>query len=1158
MRVDALLEKITHNGDIRRISGAPEGADGQLVAGIAARHRTTTLVIARDESRAFHLANMARFFAPRLECLVLPGWDSLPYDRISPSPQVAAQRCGVLARLAGGPSRGPLLVIAAAGGVVQRIPPRDVLAQGAFAAQAGGQIAPETLRLYLEANGYSRASTVREPGEYAFRGGICDLFAPGSADPVRLDFFGDTLETIKSFDAETQRSKDKRPGIVLAPVSEVLFTDDSVSQFRRQYAARFGPPPSTDAIYEAARSRIRRQGIEQYLPFFYEHLETLFDYVGPDALILSEALAQNAMLERLAMVRDHHAARLASGGQNNVRILAPEQLFLGEDELQGLLDQRKTKKFGSFDEPQAVDFEAKPCRNFAAERNETDGHLFEAVCHVLRAQRQKGKITILAAWSEGSAERLGSVLGDYGMTDLVRVDQFHQCLELPRDKIGLVILPLDQGYETSELFVLSETDILGERLARPRRKRRATNLISELAALNHGDFVVHIDHGIARYEGLKTLDIQDAPHDCLELTYAGGDKLYLPVENIDLVTRFGGDSTDAQLDKMGGVGWQNRKARAKKKLLEMAEALIEIAARRALKDGEVIEAPAGTFEEFCARFPYMETEDQAAAIEDVIGDMASGRPMDRLICGDVGFGKTEVALRAAFVAAMSGRQVAVVAPTTLLARQHYRIFSERFAGWPIRVRRLSRLVTAKEAAETRAALKEGTIEIVVGTHAILGKDVGFKDLGLLVVDEEQHFGVKHKERLKELRAEVHILTLSATPIPRTLQSALNGIRDLSIIATPPVDRLAVRTYVAEMDMVTVREALLRELYRGGQSFFVAPRIADLADIEALLKTHVPEVKYVVAHGQMPPTQLEDIMSAFYDGNFDVLLSTTIVESGLDIPRANTLMVHRADMFGLAQLYQLRGRVGRSKQRAYAYLLTPAGQNLSAGAEKRLKVLQSLDSLGAGFQLASHDLDLRGGGNLLGDEQSGHIKEVGAELYQQMLEEAVASLRHSEASTAQKLQSRDWSPQINMGVAVLIPEEYVSDLNLRMSLYRRLAGLEGEAERRAFGAELIDRFGAMPPETEQLIVIAGIKELCRKANIAKLDAGAKGAVATFRPEGFPETDGLVKLVMQSRGRWKLRPDERLVLSGDWPLAPARLKAVRDGLQELVGVMERKVA
>ncbi|MGZ3273361.1 MAG: transcription-repair coupling factor, partial [Caulobacteraceae bacterium] len=709
------------------------------------------------------------------------------------------------------------------------------------------------------------------------------------------------------------------------------------------------------------------------------------------------------------------------------------------------------------------------------------------------------------------------------------------------------VLPLEHGFETENLAVISETDILGDRLARPRKKRRAANFLAEASALTPGDLVVHIDHGIGRYDGLKTLDVQGAPHDCLELQYGGEAKLYLPVENIDLLTRYGADGENVQLDRLGGAAWQARKARAKERLREMAEGLIKIAAARQLHHTAEIDPPQGLFDEFCARFPYEETEDQLNAIGDVLGDLTQGRPMDRLICGDVGFGKTEVALRAAFVMAMSGRQVAVVCPTTLLSRQHFKTFTERFKGWPVKVRQLSRLVPAKDAAATREGLAKGEIEIVVGTHAILSEQVKFKDLGMVVVDEEQHFGVKHKEKLKALRADVHMLTLTATPIPRTLQMALSGIREMSIIATPPVDRLAVRTYITPFDPVVVREALLREKYRGGQAYYVAPRLADLPELERFLREQVPEIKFVVGHGQMSATQLEDVMSAFYDGQYDVLLSTTIVESGLDIPTANTLIIHRADMFGLAQLYQLRGRVGRAKARAYAYLTTPSEKPITLSAEKRLKVLQSLDSLGAGFQLASHDLDIRGGGNLLGDEQSGHIREIGVELYQQMLEDAVAELR--EQGGVEINTSRGWSPQINTGAAVLIPEEYVPDLNVRLALYRRLSDAERPEDREALAAELIDRFGPLPQEADQLLKVVAIKGLCRQANVSKIDVGPKGAVVTFRDEQFPNPLGLVQIVQKQQAFWKIRPDNKVVVKGEWETPDQRLAAAERILSQL---------
>ena len=739
---------------------------------------------------------------------------------------------------------------------------------------------------------------------------------------------------------------------------------------------------------------------------------------------------------------------------------------------------------------------------------------------------------VIASYSPGARERLRGLLADSGVSD---AREIAGAREIGADTgLYLAVWALEHGFEAPGLTVVSEQDVLGDRLIRaPRRRKRAENFLTEAAGLSPGDLVVHVDHGIGRYLGLETVTAMGAPHECLALEYAGGDKLYLPVENIELLSRYGHE--EGLLDKLGGGAWQAKKARLKQRIRDMAERLIRIAAERALRAAPELTPPDGLWDEFCARFPYAETDDQLNAIEDVLGDMASGRPMDRLVCGDVGFGKTEVALRAAFVAAMSGVQVAVIAPTTLLARQHFRSFSERFRGMPLRVRQLSRFVSAKEAAETRAGLADGSVEIVVGTHALLAKGVKFATLGLLVIDEEQHFGVQHKERLKALRSDVHVLTLTATPIPRTLQMALSGVRELSLIATPPVDRLAVRTYVSEFDPLTVREALLRERYRGGQSFYVVPRIADLADAEQFLREQVPEVRVVTAHGQMAAGDLDARMNDFYDGKHDVLLATTIIESGLDIPAANTLVVHRADMFGLSQLYQIRGRVGRSKLRAYAFFTTEPRKKLTPQAEKRLRVLGALDSLGAGFTLASQDLDIRGAGNLLGEEQSGQVREVGFELYQEMLQEQIAKLQSGDIAM---VEDGEWSPQINLGVPVLIPEAYVPDLDVRLGLYRRLSSLERKVEMEGFAAELIDRFGPLPPEVDTLMLVVRIKALCKRAGIARLDGGPKGATLQFHGDKFADPAGLVQFLHDQKGAAKIK-DNKVVLRRIWDGDRARL-------------------
>jgi transcription-repair coupling factor (superfamily II helicase) len=935
----------------------------------------------------------------------------------------------------------------------------------------------------------------------------------------------------------------------------VLLTEETISRFRKGYVAEFGAP-GDDPLYEAVSEGVRRAGVEHQLPLFYESAETVFDYLGEGVLVAFDHQTGEAREERLHMIADAYEARTESAKNRSAyKALPPEALYLTKEEWAERLEGRPHRRFSPFqaDEDQAgvVDMGARQGRSFAPERQQDSVHLFEQVGEHARALAKAGKRVLFASWSEGSSERLGTMLADHGLKGLRFAPYWDAARAADPKHPQRVVLPVDAGFETDTLAVISETDILGDRLARPRKRRRAQNFLAEAAALSQGDLVVHIEHGIGRYEGLTTLEVQEAPHDCLELHYHGESKLYLPVENIDLLTRYGSDSDGVQLDRLGGAAWQARKARAKERLREMADGLIKIAAARQLRHVEELEVQPGLFDEFCARFPYEETEDQLTAIGDVLEDFAKGVPMDRLICGDVGFGKTEVALRAAFVAAMTGKQVAVVCPTTLLARQHFKTFSDRFHGWPVKVRQLSRMISAKDAAETREGIKKGEVEIVVGTHAVLSEQVKFANLGLVIVDEEQHFGVKHKEKLKALRADVHMLTLSATPIPRTLQMALSGIRELSLIATPPVDRLAVRTYITPWDPVVVREALLREKYRGGQAYFVAPRVADLPELEKFLREQVPEVKFVVGHGQMAASQLEDVMGAFYEGQYDVLLSTTIVESGLDIPTANTLIIHRADMFGLAQLYQIRGRVGRSKARAYAYLTTPANKQITLGAEKRLKVLQSLDSLGAGFQLASHDLDIRGGGNLLGEEQSGHIKEIGVELYQQMLEDAVAELKAGDAKELQ--DARGWSPQINTGAAVLIPEDYVPDLNVRLALYRRLSEAERVEDREALAAELIDRFGPLPAEAGSLLKVVAIKGLCRQANVAKVDVGPKGAVLSFRGDRFDNPGGLVAHV-QKNGLWKLRPDHKVVVKGEWETPAQRLNAAERILTDLARLAE----
>ncbi|MFC5385753.1 transcription-repair coupling factor [Aquamicrobium segne] len=1103
------------------------------------------LFVARDGQRLPAIVEALSFVDPGLPVLELPAWDCLPYDRVSPGSDAAARRLDALAAIAAlreKPHRA--VVLTTANALLQRMPPAQLIEAQTFRARPGNQVDMDLLVRRLENSGFERVPTVREVGEFAVRGGILDLYAPGTQEALRLDFFGDTLESIRSFDVASQRTIGQRTELTMQAMSEVALNADSISRFRRSYIEAFGVPSRDDALYAAVSEGRRFAGMEHWLPFFYERLETIFDYL-PDVPVVFDHLANEALVERHAQILDHYEARKqqSEGALKDAvpyQPVAPQFLYLSPDDVKLATTKRVAIELTPFAAPDVGERKvfhagARAGRSFAEERADPNANVFsEAVKHI-SDQRAAGRRIVIAGWTEGSLDRLAQILAEHHLGNLKQVATLGAAEKLEKGQAALAVLQLETGFETDDMVVVAEQDILGDRLVRRSKKRkRAADFISEAGSLSAGDIVVHADHGIGRFIGLQTIQAAGAPHDCLEIHYAGDDRLFLPVENIELLSRYGSDSAEATLDRLGGGAWQARKARLKKRLLDMAGDLIRIAAERQMRTAPAMIPAEGLYGEFCARFPYEETDDQQTAIDSIMDDLSAGRPMDRLVCGDVGFGKTEVALRAAFIAAMEGFQVAIVVPTTLLSRQHYRTFSQRFAGLPVKVRQASRLVGAKELAETKKGLEDGTVDIVVGTHALLGSAIKFKNLGLLIIDEEQHFGVKHKERLKDLKSDVHVLTLSATPIPRTLQLALTGVRELSLIATPPVDRMAVRTFMSPFDPLVIRETLLRERYRGGQSFYVVPRISDLAEIEEFLKNEVPELKVTVAHGQMPPGRLDDIMNAFYEGQYDVLLSTTIVESGLDIPTANTMIVHRADMFGLAQLYQLRGRVGRSKLRAYALFTLPARKKLTDTAERRLKVLQSLDSLGAGFQLASHDLDIRGAGNLLGQEQSGHIKEVGFELYQQMLEEAVAEVKDSGS-----VADSGWSPQISIGTAVMIPETYVPDLQLRLALYRRLGDLETPEEIDAFGVELIDRFGPLPDEVTHLLKIVFIKALCRTANVEKLDAGPKGVVIQFRNKTFANPAGLVKFIGEQGILAKIRPDQSIVFIRDWPTPDKRL-------------------
>jgi len=1152
------------------VHGAPEGFDALLLARRRAETDAPVLHVCRDDARTARLAEALGFYAPEVEVLRFPAWDCLPYDRVSPNPEIVAERVATLTRLLE-PGERPRIVLTTVNALVQKVPPREVFQGATLLLKKGGRVQPERLTAFLEANGYGRTGTVMEPGEYAVRGGIIDLYPAGEPDPIRLDLFGDEIESMRRFDTATQRSGEALTELWLRPVGEVFLDEESITRFRTAWRDLFGAAAAEDPLYVSVSAGRKHPGMEHWAGLFHERMETLLDYL-PGASVSLDYQAEDVLSARLEMIADHYEARRAPvrtiEGEVPYRPAPPGSLYLNRRGWDRMLAGSPVFRFTPFAQAEGaegIDAGGRPGRLFTEVRA-AGQNVFAAYAEYAEAMAKQGRRPVVAAWTRGSRERLGNLLRENRVA-ATAVEDFAAIQKLQPGVVGLAVLGLERGFTAPPeatgtgfgLAVTGEQDLLGERIARPpRRRKRADQFIADATGIEQGDLVVHQDHGIGRYDGLETIEVNGAPHDCLRLIYDGGDKLFLPVENIDVLSRFGSETQGVALDKLGGTSWQNRKAKAKQRIQDMAERLIRIAAERRVREGILATPPEGAWDEFCARFPFAETEDQQRAIADVLEDLAAGRPMDRLVCGDVGFGKTEVALRAAFVVAMSGAQVAVVVPTTLLARQHYRTFAARFEGMPVKVAQLSRMVNAKEAAKVREGLKDGSINIVIGTHALLAKGVEFADLGLVIVDEEQHFGVAHKERLKALKTDVHVLTLTATPIPRTLQLALTGVREMSIIATPPVDRLAVRTFIMPWDGVVLREAIQRERFRGGQVFCVVPRLEDMPKVAERLREIVPEARIAEAHGRLSATELERVMTEFSDGKHDILLSTNIVESGLDMPAVNTLIIHRADMFGLAQLYQLRGRVGRGKQRGYAYLTWPAAHRLSAAAQKRLEVMQTLDNLGAGFTLASHDLDIRGAGNLLGDEQSGHIREVGIELYQQMLEDAVAELKAGQGRKRSEADyARDWTPNINLGLPVLIPEDYVRDLPVRLGLYRRIGTLATDAEIDAMAAELADRFGPLPQEVENLLQVVAIKRLCREAGVEKLDAGPKGIVLSFFRNHFRNPGGLVSWVAAQKGLVRLRPDHKLALLREMEL-PQRVRVAKELLGALAKVANQAKA
>ena len=1113
--------------------------------------RHPLIYITSSQERAYQLTQQLMIvLRSKAKILSLPEWDCLPYDRVSPSQDVLSERMNTLISILyeQNPTQ-PLILVASCNSALQRIAPKPHMEGQTLTLATSSKISFAQLSIYLSDKGYLRTDTVREAGEFAIRGDIVDIYPVGEENPIRLDFFGDEIESMRIFDPLTQTSIGKASSITLKPSSEICLSPDAINTFRRKYREQFGS--AMTPLYESISQGRRYIGMEHWLPLFFDAPQTVFDYL-PNALILMDFQADDAVRTRLELLQDYYhnrTQRLTGDKSPAFNPVKPAQLCLTQAEWDALKYSPNRILVTPFspetESPETQDFGCRSLLLFDKLPADTQGDAPHDLnnleklkaAFVTRKDPQKKPI-ILTALSEGSKDRLMTLLEEHGLNTVKSIEEWPS-FEM-KDSLLLLTYPLERGFESPNFILITEQDLLGEKMIRqPGKKRQVKKLLLETNQLVTGDLVVHRDHGVGQYQGLSALQIGSAFHDCLCLLYEGGDKLFLPVENIEAISRYGSEGATAQLDKLGAIGWQNRKARVKKRIKEIADYLIKLAAERALHRGEIFETTIPSYDDFCARFPYVETDDQLRAIAETLEDMSSGKPMDRLICGDVGFGKTEVALRAAFIAAANGKQVAIVTPTTLLCRQHFKTFTDRFANTGYRVEQLSRLVTPTQSGKIRHDLADGKVDIIIATHTLFSDKAKFADLGLVIIDEEQHFGVKQKEKLKSLQSDVHVLTLTATPIPRTLQMALTGVREMSIIATPPIDRLAVRTFVTPYDSLIIREAILREHYRGGQVFFVCPRLDDLVQLEKDLALLIPEIKLITAHGQMPTTQLENVMTAFYDRQYDLLLSTNIVESGIDIASANTLIIHRSDLFGLAQLYQLRGRVGRSKAQSYAYLTMPANKPISETAQRRLEIMQTLDKLGAGFTLASHDMDIRGTGNLVGEEQSGHIREVGVELYQHLLQEAILMVRAEQELGIHV--DRDWSPQINLGTSVMIPETYVADLNLRLSLYRRAANLQNRNEIDGFAAEMIDRFGKLPPEVRNLFEIIEIKSYCRQASIEKVDAGPKGLVITFRNNTFANPLTLLEHIQNPKTAAKMRPDQKVVFMREWDNLDQRVRS-----------------
>ena len=1120
---------------------------GLAVTAAAQRHDGPVVVICADTPETSRLEYEMRFFAAdvdRLPVLTCPDWETLPYDVFSPHQDIVSQRLATLHRL---PSLRKGVLIIAASTLLHRLPPRAYLDAHSLTLDVGQTFELEDMRRRLEASGYRCVTQVMEHGEFAVRGSIFDLYPMGSALPYRIDLLDEEIDTIRTFDPDTQRSVEEVRSVRLLPARELALTEEGVTRFRQAFRAKFEGDPQRSPVYRDVSQRIPPPGVEYYLPLFFGETATLFDYLPQGALLVTTAGVADAGAAFWHTVEE----RYEQGRHDRERpLLPPGELFLRVDDFN--LRAKDFPRVAVLGVTEAAD----ACTVAYATK------IPPPLPVMARAPQPLGTLTnflaafpgrvLFAAETAGRRESLLDALRGIEKHPTEYSD-WHDFLK-GTASVGITIAPLEQGLllEDPVCAIITESQLFGEQVMQRRRRKGRTRdsdaVVRNLAELNPGAPVVHEEHGVGRYLGLQTLGINGVETEFLALEYAGGDKLYVPVSSLHLISRYTGAAPEqAPLHKLGSDQWAKARKKAAEKVRDVAAELLELYAKRAARPGHAFPRPDEQYRAFASAFPFEETPDQLAAIDDVINDMVSGRPMDRLVCGDVGFGKTEVALRAAFLAVISGKQVAVLVPTTLLAQQHLQNFCDRFADWPIRIESLSRMRTASQQDTVLKGVEEGTVDIVIGTHKLLQRDVKFKRLGLVVLDEEHRFGVRQKEQLKALRAEVDVLTLTATPIPRTLNMSLSGLRDLSIIATPPSRRLAIKTFVREWDKNLIREACLREISRGGQVYFLHNEVKTIDKATAQLNELVPEARTEIAHGQMHERELERVMRDFYHHRFNVLVCTTIIETGIDIPSANTIIINRADKFGLAQLHQLRGRVGRSYHQAYAYLIVPSRKLMTSDAVKRLEAIESLEDLGAGFTLATHDLEIRGAGELLGDEQSGQMQEVGFTLYTELLERAVQALKLGRIPDLDAPSNHD--AEIDLRIPALLPADYAPDVHARLVLYKRIASAESEDELKDLQVELIDRFGLLPEAAKNLFRVTQLKLKARPLGIRKIEAGPAGGRVVFGPQAYVDPRTIIKLIQQESQTYKLDGQDKLRFNLNMPNAEARLAGVEKVLGSL---------